>query len=106
MPLNTVNAIFASVKFFQAIYIIFALVLSAIILDASCFQILDGNPTVEIPFEEPVDEDLSKDFEDDNEYTSHSYPLENISGGLNHNTVYQLGHFCLAREISTPPPRF
>ena len=95
-------------KFIQTLYLLSAVALSVIIVGVSCFQFSGIKSAIEIPFEEPMDEDakdISDDFADDKEYTSHRYLSQIDFSVLNHSAGYRVSHANHVKEISTPPPK-
>ena len=86
-----------------------ALTLSGIIVGVSCLQFFDVQISMNGPFEEPIDEDtkdISDDFADDKENTSHVYISTYNLGNTIHSDGYLISHANQVKEISTPPPKF
>lgn len=92
----------------QTLYVISAVLLSVIIIGASCFQFSETSIAIEIPFESPMDEDtkeISDDFVDDMEYISRLSNLTNHELDALHSGGYLISHINQVKEISTPPPK-
>ena len=95
-------------KFIQALYVITAFALSGVIVGVSCLQYAGTTIAIETPFEEPIDEnakDISDDFADDKEYTSHAYAHTLNELDVLHSAGYLVSHANQVKEISTPPPK-
>lgn len=84
-----------------------AVVLSVIIIGASCFQFSETNIVIEVPYEGPIDDtkDISDDFADDNEYISHLSIPSKYDLDVRHSAGYFISHINQVKEISTPPPK-
>jgi hypothetical protein len=96
-------------KTFQVIYMISALTLSGIIVGVSCLQFFDVRISLNGPFEEPIDEDakdISDDFADDKENTTHEYISSYNLGIAIHSDGYLISHANHVKEIATPPPKY
>lgn len=103
---NNSSYIFANMKIIQTLSICIAVALSAIVLGVSCCQSIGYQVSIETPFEEPLDGDSEKDFDDYKEYIVQNYSIaEAISDNSNHSTHYTVSHANQVKEIFTPPPK-
>jgi hypothetical protein len=83
--------------------------LAAHIVGVSCFQILYTKANVEVPFEEPIDEDskdINDDFSDDKELPNQNHGIDGKMNAKSHYDGYLVSHANQVKEIFTPPPKF
>jgi hypothetical protein len=92
------------VKALKTFKVILALIVSALVLDAACFQNLSNYSAIEVQMEEPVDEDVTDDTEDDKEHTPFEIQIKSHYPDFAHYTNYLLNHTHQVQETFSPPP--
>jgi hypothetical protein len=84
--------------------LIIAITISVLVLDAASFQNLSNFYAIEIPIEEPADEDVVDDSEDDKEHVTGGIHIHGPYQDVAHYTNYMLNHTHQVQETFSPPP--
>jgi hypothetical protein len=92
-------------KLARALYLIIAVILSAVVVSVSIARCVDDRIAVEVPLEGSTDDNVDADFMDDKE-CSPSFLIKLIEqASLNHSTGYRVSYLNHIKEIGIPPPK-
>ncbi len=92
-------------KFAQALYLIIAVILSAVVVSVSFARCFDDLIAVEVPFEGSTDDNVDGDFMDDKECSPGLLIRLAEQDTLRHSTGYQVSYLSHIKEICIPPPK-